>query len=813
MTTLLDGLDILELARAPAAAAAGAELARWGANVRSIEPDPGAPVRQAPPFAQGLSLLQVSLQRGKTIIPADPDRSPLDQLRDALDHTPDALITDLPRDQLDRLDLPNRFPTLVILHLSPFGSDGPYTDYLANDLIVQALAGFAHTNGDPERQPLAAPAAIVPRAVGHLAAVGLLAALLERRRSGRGQLIETTELEAASTLIMSLRSAFSDEPVPRSHGPQGWADVLPVQDGFVTLSPWSKETLRNAPIAFDVGPPPPDLLDAPGRIAPRQAARDYIRPIVADRPGADVFQRLSELGCVMGWHRTPTQLLHDPQLAALDFFQALDHSQLGPMTAAGPPARATTVPIDMHDTDTDADQSPHRDRFDRRAVPQPPHTTPPGPLHGLRVVDFTHAWLGPYASLLLADLGAEIIKIEGPDRPDLWRYDAAGPMTAAAPDAHHLNVRANFNMVNRGKRNAAIALDTEPGRDIALQLIARADLVLENFRPRVLQNLRLTHDHMRAANPRIALVSFSGFGPRGPWANFRTNGGATEANAGWDTLFGYRDEPPAVLGTMQADPIIGAQMAAAALAAVWRALDTDDPNHPQSIRVDGSMFESAVGYIDEHLLAASINLDPPQRDGNRLPADTAIAPHEYFPCKPAPDGADRWIAISILDDATWSRFANLADSSTLGRPQWRTASGRLADLDQLEHTLADWTRHWDARTLQTRLQAHRIPAAAVHSTLEHLADPHLHARNWWRYLTHPDTGVRQYQGSPWRFSRTPADCTLPAPRLGEHTLDILRDTLSYTDAQLQTLLHDRIIASLTDRAVPNDDPPAPISPR
>ena len=796
---LLDGLHVLEWSRGAASAAAGRELARWGAEVIVLTPPDDAPLRRAQPMIDDVSLLEVSLNRGKEAQP-DCDPSDAEKLRAQLSNA-DALVTDAPLEELSVLlrggvsretPVPD-FPKLVVLHLSPFGSEGPYADYDADDLIIQALSGFAGANGVAGRPPLAAPAAIIPRAVGVLAATGALAALLERRRSGRGQWIEVAEQEAASTLIMSLRSEFSERAVPRVGGPEGWAEVLPTRDGYVTLSPWSKETLRNLPIAFDVPPPPQELLEAEGRFAPQEPSRDYVASLIAQRTATEVFHGLSELGAVMAWHRTAADLLDDPQLAALDYVRETEHPGLGKMRGAGPPAQAAAAA---------SDAAPSREPFDQRPTP----SASSGPLDGLRVVDFTHAWLGPYASALLADLGAEVIKIEGPKRPDLWRYDARDPLPVAAPDAHSLNVRANFNMANRNKRTVSLALDTEQGRDLALQLVARADLALENFRPRVLQNLRLTHDHLRAVNPDIALVSFSGFGSRGPYANYRANGGTTEGNAGWDMLFGYRDEPPAILGTMQADPICGAQMAAAALSAVWRILERPG----ESLHVEGSMFESAVGYIDEHLLAASLGLEPPPRDGNRAPAAAGWAPRECFRCKDGEDASDRWIAISVPDDAVWASFAA---ASGLDRDEWRTAAGRVADIDALEAAIGAWTRDWDAQTLQSRLQAAGVPAGAVHSTLTHLRDPHLQARGWWRYLTHPDSGVRQYQGAPWRFARTRTQCDRPAPRMGEHTVEILRDVLHCGDDLIAQWLESGVIATLTERADPAEPPPQPISPR
>ena len=783
---LLDGLRVLEWSRDAASAACGREFARWGAEVVAVAAADLC-LSDAEPLVDGVSLLEVSLAQGKSHEAAPADWTA------ALGGV-DILITDAPLPELATIGLTpdtleREHPALVVVHLSPFGSSGPYAEYAADDLIVQALAGFAGTNGHHGREPLAAPAAIIPRTVGVLAAVGGLAALLERLHSNRGQWLELSSMEAVSTLIMSLRSEFSGKPIPRVGGPEGWAEVMPTADGYVTLSAWSRETLRNAPIAFGCDPPPAELLEGKGRWADREGSLAYIRPLVSERSSFEVFHRLSELGTVMAWHRSASELLQDRQLLALDYFAEVTDPRLPNMVGAGSGARVTEIAAD----------GSREDSFAGRERPG----AASGPLDGLRVVDFTHAWLGPYASCLLSDLGAEVIKVEGPKRPDLWRYDAGGPMTVASPNAHPLNVRPNFNMANRGKRTISIALDTEEGRELALKLIARADIVLENFRPRVLENLRLTHADMRKVNPHVALVSWSGFGSGGPDDNYRANGGTTEANAGWDLLFGYSGEAPLILGTMQADPIVGAQMAAAALAAAWRAQRSD-----AGLRVEGSMFQSAVAYIDEYLLQASLGAELPERNGNRT---ARAVPHECFRCKDSPSGEDEWIAISILDDAMWESLAGVTEG--LDRPQWKTLKGRLAEQDQIEAALSEYTREWDARTLQERLQSVGVAAGVVHSTLTHLRDPHLAARDWWLQLRHPDTGLRQYQGFPWRFSRTPASCLRPAPRMGEHTLEILREVLGCDDDEIAGWTKREVIAGLTAARQEGEPAPGPISPR
>ena len=772
---LLQSLRVVEYSRDATAAACGREFARWGADV-SVYEAADSLLRTAEPTIERsdetISLLRESLMQRKTLASED--------WRDALSDA-DVFVTDAPFLELDGVG--EAHPSLVVVHCTPFGTSGPYADYLADDLVVQALAGFAGTNGETEREPLAAPAAIIPRAVGVLGAVAALAALLERCHSGQGEWIELSSHEAVSTLIMSLRTEFSGIAVPRVGGPEGWANVLETADGYITLSPWSKETLRNTPIAFGVDPPPDELLEGDARFAEREPSLEYMLPIVAEHDAETIWTKLSELGCVLAMHRSAQQLLDDPQLNAMDYF-----ADVNGLRGSGRAMRVTETP--------NADE--RAERFSER--PRPGRST--GPLDGLRVIDFTHAWLGPYASELLNDLGADLLKVEGPNRPDLWRYDIGTPQLVAAPDAHSLNVRGNFNMANRGKRTVSLALDTEAGREAALDLIARADVVLENFRPRVLRNLRLTHEDMRAVNPHVALVSFSGFGTGGPYDNFRANGGTTEGNAGWDLLMGYRGEAPMLLGTMQADPIVGAQMAAAALAAALHA-----QAQKSAVLIEGSMYESAVDYIDEYLLAASAGLPDHVRNGNHRPG---VVPRGCFRCADGIDGSDEWIAISVPDDGTWQ---HLSEEAGLNRPEWRTVAGRTTDEAAIEAALADWTRTWNALTLQHRLQSVGVPAGAVHSTLSHLRDPQLSARGWWLQLSHPDTGTRQYQGFPYRLHRRPAQCIRAAPRLGEHTVEVLRDDLGYSDQRIASLIASGAAASLTDHAAPGEPPPRPISPR
>ena len=339
---LLGGLRVVEYCVGVVGATCGREFARWGADVLALEPADGSPLRQAPPLVERdgrqYSMLGLSLAQDKKLERFDAERL-VSQLRGADVFVTDAPLAELEAAGVSRDAIEQRWPRLVVLHCSPFGTDGPYAHYQADDLVMQALAGFAGTQGVAGRPPLAAPAAIIPRTAGVLAAVGGISALLERVHSGRGQWVELSEQEAVSTLIMHVRSEFTKRPIPRTGGPEGWAEVLPTRDGYVTLSPWMRDALRAAPVAFGVEPAPDELTEGEGMVAAKEPSLAYYKPILAERTSAEVFNGLAELSVNLAWVRSAGELLDDPHLAELGFIRELETAELGTLRTTGPPAR------------------------------------------------------------------------------------------------------------------------------------------------------------------------------------------------------------------------------------------------------------------------------------------------------------------------------------------------------------------------------------------------------------------------------------------------------------------------------------------
>jgi crotonobetainyl-CoA:carnitine CoA-transferase CaiB-like acyl-CoA transferase len=304
-----------------------------------------------------------------------------------------------------------------------------------------------------------------------------------------------------------------------------------------------------------------------------------------------------------------------------------------------------------------------------------------------------------------------------------------------------------------------------------------------------MENFGLGWDVLRAVNPRLVMVSFSGFGATGPWSGYRANGATTETQAGWDALLGYPDRPPMMMGSMQADAITGLQMAASALVALEEVARS---GHGQW--VDGSMLDAAVGYIGEEVMLASVVGDVAARSANR---SREMAPHGAFRCA----GEDRWVTIAVRDDAEWSRLVSLAGMpAELAGARLRTAAGRLQAETEVEMLLSRWTATREAEDVVQRLQALGVPAGVVQRTDEVLADPHLAARGWFQLLDHPDLGVRRYDGFPWRLGRTPARATCGPPILGQHSREILVDELGVDANRYDELVRAGVTGTVSGAA-------------
>jgi len=416
------------------------------------------------------------------------------------------------------------------------------------------------------------------------------------------------------------------------------------------------------------------------------------------------------------------------------------------------------------------------------------------PLHGIRVLDLTAAWAGPYATRLLADMGAEVIKVEG-----VGNWDFIRSFTGQPPTVERVWDKSPFfNHLNRNKYGCVLDLSKEKGRELFLGLVEVSDVVIENFRAEVMDNLGLSYDVLARANPYAIVVSMPGHGKTGPERNFPAYGTSVDQLSGLCHLSGYADGPPQKTGISYGDPMAGIAAAGAVALALW---DRRRTGRGQYIEV--AQRENLINAIGEYIVSYSMNGREPARNGNR---HSSMAPHGCYPCAGAQAGGrppdDQWVTIACEDD---SQFVALCVA--MGQPEL-AADARFADVvsryrnqDALDGLVSDWTRERAKEEVSEALQAAGVPASPVLSVPEVFADPHLRSRGFYESVSHSVAGVWEMEGPHWRLSESPGHIRLPAPAFGEHNSYVLGELLGLSAEEIAALEREGVTGSTPDWSV------------
>jgi benzylsuccinate CoA-transferase BbsF subunit len=400
------------------------------------------------------------------------------------------------------------------------------------------------------------------------------------------------------------------------------------------------------------------------------------------------------------------------------------------------------------------------------------------PLEGVRVADFTWVWAGPYCTLQLAHLGADVVRVETRTRPCVTRL--LPPWPDAKPG---LNRSGYFNQYNQGKRSLTLNYAKPGALDVAQRLVAASDVVTNNFASGVMEKIGLGYEALRKIKPDIIMISLSGYGDTGPYHEYVAYGPAQVPLSGLSSLTGYRGWPPMHAGFSYADPNAGVHGAFAILSALYHRRRTGEGQY-----IDMSQWECAMALLPEGILGYTMNGRGPERDGNR---DPLMAPHGVFSSNDRFENSgimvDAWVSLAASDDAA---FARLADA--IGRPElasdarFETAAARKRNEDELEQIIAAWTSQRTAAEAEQILQSAGV-AAAVCSTNKNISeDDHLKRRGYFVYLDHPEVGRQQHCGIPWQMSRTECRVRSPAPLIGQHCEEVLGE-LGYSEAEIARL--------------------------
>ncbi|HEX9994657.1 MAG TPA: CoA transferase [Acidimicrobiales bacterium] len=412
-----------------------------------------------------------------------------------------------------------------------------------------------------------------------------------------------------------------------------------------------------------------------------------------------------------------------------------------------------------------------------------------GPLAGIRVADFCWMGVGSIATRLLADFGAEVVKIEDrvrvdtPRRLPIYRDEPARNFTdeVVDPDPDRGGLHNNFS---RNKLGVTIDLRSPRGREVAERLIAASSVVTENFAPGVMERWGLTYERLRELRPDVIYARMSGYGHSGPHAHYRSYGPVVQAVSGLTAISGLPGREPSGWGFSYMDDQAAYHNSAALLMAIWRRMRTGE-----GTEIDVSAVEAGIDLVGPVLLDVSVNGRTTRRPdfptGNRLEWPPA-APHGVYPAA----GDDRWIAVAVFDDGQW---AGLVEA--MGSPDWAAdprfagPDARFANQDALDERVADWTRQRDGHEATALLQSLGVPAGAVqHAGDVNERDPQAEAREVFFEMDHPVIGRARFEGTAMRFSDLAADHWRSAPLLGEDNEHVCKQVLGMDDDEYGDLV-------------------------
>jgi benzylsuccinate CoA-transferase BbsF subunit len=405
---------------------------------------------------------------------------------------------------------------------------------------------------------------------------------------------------------------------------------------------------------------------------------------------------------------------------------------------------------------------------------------PGGPLRGVRLLDFTWVWAGPYATMLLAQLGAEVIKIESRGRMDIMRRSIVWPLFEPAPLEIPPNQGANFGAINMNKLAVALNLDRPEGVALVKRLVAISDVVFENMRPGTMENMGLGYDQLRRVNPKLIMLSSSARGATGPESQYAGYATVHHAVGGASQITGYPDGPPST--TFGDVDLVNATAAAfAVIAALHHRAATGEGQF-----IDYSQCEGVSSLIGEVLLDYEMNGRSQGRRGN---ADELMAPHNVYPAW----GVDRWVAIAVETDDEFAALTRVIGQPELAAdPRFADAASRKRNEAELDEIISSWTRLRDRDFIANMLTQAGIAAAPSRDANDLFHDPHLQARGAFVEVDHPEVGPRRYVGPPWVMS-DPGVEPRRAPLLGEHNDYVFRQILGLSEEELTALERDGVV--------------------
>lgn len=801
-TAPLAGLSVVELSYGVPGAYCTKLLRDAGAHVLKLEGADGDPLRRGRDGTAGAgavggapgdgdSVLFRYLAVGKAVRALD---DPSAAARDAALRTADLLVEDGRLGDAEIAALRAANPALVVVSITPYGRTGPHAGRPATEFTLQASCGSTGGRGLAGEEPLQAGGHIGEWVSGGYAAVAGLAAANAARRTGRGDHADVSMLECMATTMQTYGSVaaslFRATGVDFVSGrTMEIPSIEPTADGWVGFCLGTGQQLQDFLLMIER----PDLIDDPGYATMGERARNREEFLEIVR-GWTTKQRTEDIVALAGALRIPVAAVGTPStLTSVDhfvqrgvfvpnpyggFLQPRVPYRIGefggvPFDAPAPDATATAgsqaheaaAEPELAATAESAAESPAE-----AAAPDAPAVPGDRPLAGLRVLDLTAFWAGPSATLTLAALGADVIKVEAHKRADGMRFASA---RKPGEDRWWEWGMVYFG-ANPGKRGITLDLGTPEGHDLVLRLAETADVVIENFSPRVMDNLGLTWQTLRARNERLILLRMPAFGLDGPWRDRTGFAQTMEQASGMAWMTGRADGPP-LIPRGPCDPNAGTHAVFALLAALRERDRTG-----VGTMIESTMVEATLNVAAEALTTYTAEGREVRRDGNR---GAGAAPQGVYRCA----GDDAWLALAAETGAQWAALLGVVGPDA----RWsgdEDLSARRAAHDEIDELVSAWCAAREAADAEAELLAAGVPAAVVVPPAAIESDPQLEHRGFLNRVVHSVAGEHRVPGLPFRLaSVTGPWVTAAAPTLGEHTAEVLCGELGLTEEELATL--------------------------
>ena len=789
---VLDQVRVLELTRTIGGAYTAKLFADAGAEVIMVEPPGGDRMRSwsasgspaGGDAGDGAFFQFLNAGKRSTVIDLD-DSGGRDRFLE-LAATADLVVEDLGAGTVESMglghaELVERNPSLVLLSISPWGRGGPWDHRPANEFTLQSWVGSTHSRGIPGEMPLGVGGKLGDfLTAANAGALGLAALLSAKRDGAQGEHVDVSAYEAMTTSFIVYAHLYATYAPESRTGATRSIEIPSIEqakDGWVGFCTITGQQFKDFCVVID----DPDMADDPKLSSGdgRMDNRNEVWERIARYTRAHTVDEIVEKATLL---RVPVAPIGDgSRVAQIDHFaeRGVYVQNPGGFTQPRVPYKLSSRPSrpvspapalgEASDELVGANGA-----ASRASSPRPTRIEPSLPLAGLRVCDLATFWAGPVASCLYSALGADVIKVESIQRCDGMRY-ASGlqreDLWEWSPVTHGANT---------GKRSVTLDLSTDDGLAQVKRLIEISDIVIENYSPRVVENFGLDWDEVHRLNPNAIMVRMPAFGLDGPWRD-RTGFAMTiEQASGLAFLTGDPEGRPLVPRGM-CDQLGGMHAVFATLLALEHRAQTGEAQ-----LVEVPLIEAGLNAAAEQVIEWTAYGQLLQRQGNRSPYS---APQGIY----AAPGEDQWVVISVDDDAQWPALARL-----LGREDWvawASRDERHAHHDEIDAAISAWVAERDRDAAVDELLSAGVPAAPVISGRESVDNPQLVARGHQQWMDHVVVGRVPYPSFPGRFNGQYHRLGRPAPTLGEHNEEILRDVLGLDASEIARLAEAKVIGT------------------